>query len=644
MSRGPRRFRVLARVGALVVVSVALLLGASAPANAHPTLLFTDPGPDSAVPESPRAITLVFNEPVTAGARGVVVLDGEGREMSMGQVRAAKEGHAVVAPLTAALRPGSYVVRWRVTGSDGDLMEEQFRFAVGTAIFASGTAAGGQPIAWIEAALRWLLFAGFAVALGGVVGERLTASARAESPSLRTVAAPVASGAAVALLGVVALGAVLSTEVGTVAALWEERIGLLLSAEAAGLTLAVGVASLGGRFRVWAAAPLLVVAAAEGVRSHANASVAGWGALLTGMHVAAVAVWVGALVHVVRAAVAWRGETAAVRWVLTGYARLALWVFLLVVGTGTVSALLLVPLPAVASTTYGRVLLIKLALVAVAAGLAFAARRRLLHPERLGGVRALARVEGGVLIAVLAVSAVLVSTPPAWSQPVVPPPPRGQVLPLGTLAGQVGVNAAISDRQLVVRLSTPRRGDYYEEGTAQEYRLSGVVQASGSGSAPLEFRRCGEGCFVASASWRGGDNVLTLRAEADGWRGGTVSLLVPWPASSGERELKRAVAAMREVEHVTMYETVTSDTTAGLPEPQPIELSSKDFLSLAPYGSGIAPIAARTSGRGEPIRLALGFPAASVTVRFTLDEGGRIVEETLTDAKHLIHRRFVYDH
>lgn len=642
MNHGPQPLRALARWAAVLAVSATLFLGASGAASAHPTLLFTNPGPDSAVPESPRSITLVFNEPVAAGARGVVVLDADGREMPVGQASSGKSGHAVIAPLTAALRPGSYVVRWRVTGSDGDLMEEQFRFAVGTVISDPGTAGGGQPIAWVEAALRWLLFGGLAVALGGVVGEGMTRSARAENPSLRRLAAPVGSAAAVAAFGVVALAALLTSDVGTVAALWEQRIGQLLAVEAAGLALATGLAAIGGRIRVWAAAPLLVVAAAEGLRSHANAAAAGWGAMLTGVHVAAVAIWVGALLHVARAAVAWRAERGAVRWLLTGYARIALWVFLVVVGTGTLSALLLVPFSALTTTTYGRVLLIKLGLVVVATGLALAARRRLSRPERLGGVPLLARVEVGTLIAVLAVSAVLVSTPPADSQPAPPPPPpRGQVLPLGALAGQVGVSAAISEGQVVVRLSTPRRGDYYEQGPDQDYRLSGAIDA-GSASTPLEFRGCGEGCFTAPGSWRDGDNVLTLRADVEGWRGGTVSLLVPWPPSAGDRELKRAVAAMRELRRVTMYEAVTSDTTTGLPDPQPIELSAADFLALAPYGSGIAPIAARISEPGEPVRLALGFPAASINVRFTLDERGRIVEETLTDAKHLIHRRFVY--
>jgi hypothetical protein len=42
------------------------------------------------------------------------------------------------------------------------------------------------------------------------------------------------------------------------------------------------------------------------------------------------------------------------------------------------------------------------------------------------------------------------------------------------------------------------------------------------------------------------------------------------------------------------------------------------------------------------VRLALGFPAASRTVLLVLDEQGRIAEQTLVTAKHLVRQRFVY--
>ncbi|MEU0465439.1 copper resistance protein CopC [Amycolatopsis sp. NPDC006131] len=640
--------RVLSRAGVLVFLLLGLAVGTAAPASAHPTLLFTDPATDTAVPESPPVITLVFNEAVTIGPRTVTVLDSGGRPVPVGDATSARGGHVVSARPAGVLPAGTYVVRWQVTGADGDQVEEEFRFAVGTAISGAGTT-GGQSIAWADAVLRWLLFAGVAVALGGVVGERFTASARAENPRLRPLRSWVAPATVVGLAGVTGLAAVLVADIGAVSNLWQGRVGQLLLAEAVGLVAALALSAVrGGRWCGWSVLPLGLVVVAEGLRSHANVAAPGWGALLTGVHLAAVAVWVGALVQVARAALAWRRERAAVRWVLAGYVRLALWVFVVVVATGTVTALLLVPLPTVLTTSYGQVLLIKLALVAVAAGLALSARLTLRltlrRRERLVRVGTLARVESMVLVGVLAVSAVLVSTPPAGSQQPGPPPPHGPVVALGTLAGQVGVSAQASDGQLVVRLTTPRRGDYYAPKPTQDYTLSGQLTAQRESRA-VEFRGCGEGCFMSTVDWRDGDNVLTLQAEASSWRGGTVSLLVPWSPQPGAEDLARAAAALRAVDRVTVYEAVTSDTGTGLPEPQRLDLTGEFFVSQEPYAAGTAPIAVRISRPGQPIRLALGYPAVFTNVQLTLDARGRISEETLTDDSHLVHRRFVYpDH
>ena len=73
-----------------------------------------------------------------------------------------------------------------------------------------------------------------------------------------------------------------------------------------------------------------------------------------------------------------------------------------------------------------------------------------------------------------------------------------------------------------------------------------------------------------------------------------------------------------------------------------LDLAAGFFLAQEPYATGVAPIATRISRAGEPVRLALGYPAASINVLLTLDQEGRISEETLTDDSHLIHRRFVY--
>lgn len=623
----------------LAVAVAAALLGAAPPAQAHPTLLFTTPAADTAVAEPPTSITLLFNEQVTFGENTVVISDGAGTVPAVGRVAAGRDGRAVVADLTRELKPGTYGVRWRVTGADGDVVEEEFRFAVGAAVATSGGSGDGPRISWGTAVLRWVLFAGLAIALGGLVAQRVTTSARAENPALPAVRPWTALGAVAGLGGVVGLAVLLAGTSGW-DVLWVDRPGLLVTVEAAGFFGALVLVA--ARCSGWAVVPLLGVAVAEGIRSHAAVAEPGWGALLTAVHLAAAAVWAGALLHTVRAALVWRAHHGAVRWVFAEYARTALWLFLLVVTTGTATTLVLIPVTALTTTSYGRVLLLKVALVGVAAGLALVGRRWLRRPGR---VRRLAGTESTVLVAVLAVAATLVSTPlPGSAELAGSPPPAaaGVVLPLGALAGQVGVNMAASDGQLVVRLATPRRGDYYDPAQPQEYQLSGRLVPAGRAE-PLRFRPCGEGCFVAAVRWGAGDNPLTLRVRAPGWRGGTVGALVPWPVQPGADQLARTVEAMRHEDGFTLYETVTSDTSTPPPEPLALQPPMAIFLSAMPYASGVAPVAARISREGAPIRLALGFPAAGQTALLVLDERGRIAEETLISGKHLVRQRFVYN-
>jgi copper transport protein len=389
----------------------------------------------------------------------------------------------------------------------------------------------------------------------------------------------------------------------------------------------------------------MAVPVAEGIRSHAEQALPGWGGLATALHLAAAAIWVGALVHVVRAGVAWRTQRPALVWVVSGYARWAAWLFAVVVVTGTVSTLILVPWSALTTTTYGRTLLIKLALVAVAAAAAVTARRLLRGGiDTMPTVARATRVEAGTLTAVLAVTAVLVSTPSArdTQQFLVPPPPAGVVLPLATLAGQVGVAVAASDGQLVVRLSTPRRGDYYTPGEAPSYRLAASMLTPGGGPREVRLSGCGEGCFVAPVTWGSGENLLTLRVQASGWTGGTVGLVVAWPVTAAPELLARAVEAMKSAGEITVYEAVTSDTSAPWPDPVELHLTGAEFVATEPYSSGVAPQAVVVRADASGSRLAVGFPAEGRYVELVLDPDGRIVEESLADAKHVTRRRFVY--
>jgi copper transport protein len=275
----------------------------------------------------------------------------------------------------------------------------------------------------------------------------------------------------------------------------------------------------------------------------------------------------------------------------------------------------------------------------------------------VGDVAARARLEAGLLAGVLAVTAVLVSTStprPATTVPLTPPAPVGPVLPLGTLAGQVGVTATASAGQLVVRLSTPTLGDQSSgqsggqpetaaTGLTARLTPAGQTTRAHQGTRDLALRGCGTGCYLAAAGWAAGGNLLTLHPTAGRWHTATVALLVDWPPRPGAALLARAVAATRAAGHLTVYETVTSDTTTATPPAQTLALDAGFFLGQEPYGTGVAPQAVLLpTPPGATTRLALGFPAEHRTVTLTLDAQHRIGDETIADDSHLIRRHFTY--
>jgi len=395
----------------------------------------------------------------------------------------------------------------------------------------------------------------------------------------------------------------------------------------------------------WAVPPLLAVVVAEGLRAHPQSVVPAGGALLTWAHLLAAALWAGMLLYVVRAGLAWRASPAAVRGLVRAYARVAAWLFGLVVATGVIGALLLVPLSDLFTTGYGWVLVIKAALVGAAAALAVAGRLWLRRPPAPGaGPARVTRLESGTLAAVLAAAAALTtfaapSLAASGGALPFPPPASGPVVPLGGQAGAVSIYAAASAGQIVLILSAPD-----ENGAAEPRYTASVTLALPGGTAEtLPARGCGQGCFVAPARWADGDNLLTIQATATGgWAGGTTSLDVPWPPAPGTAAFSRALALLRQARAMTVYERVTSDTALGRGIQHPIPVSGATFLSTEPYASGVAPVADLATGAGGERLLLLGFPGEVIAIVLTLDASGRIVRETYTNPGHLITRGFAY--
>jgi copper transport protein len=312
-----------------------------------------------------------------------------------------------------------------------------------------------------------------------------------------------------------------------------------------------------------------------------------------------------------------------------------------VVVTGIIEALLLLDLATIASTTYGRLLLVKLAVVTLVAALALTARLLLRRGATAAAQPSLpARIEAGALVVVLAVTGLLTSGPtprPVTQTLALAPPPVGPVLPVGSRAGQIGVLATASAGQLVVHLSAPGAGT---SGPPPRYRLAATLADPAGRTRPLALRGCGTGCFVSPLTWPEGTSQVSLQVAADRSRGDTVALAVPWPPRPDSQLLNKVIAAMRRVPSLTLYEEVTSDTTRPVPHPMQLTISGQHLLDSEPYGNGLAPIAVRPAGSSRV--LAVAFPAVGQYAWLQLTPDGRIEREVLIDPNHRTTRRFVY--
>lgn len=406
--------RLLAGIG--VASALALAGVGTGSAWAHPMLVATNPVSQTTVSASPATITLVFNEAVTFAHDAITLLDTSGRQVPVAPASSERDGTAVATKPQRLLVPGTYTVRWRVTGSDGDEAEEEFSFGVGAASNPGlSRHANTSPDAG-TGLYRWLLFTGLAVTVGALLVRRATDTAREEHPGLPQLQSWAPGGVTLAFVAVSGLLVQRVSDAGDFDAAWQGRAGAVLLVQGTGLLAAATMM----RFGRWALAPLAIGIAAEGIRSHVAVNHGPWGAVVVGVHLAAVTVWSGTLLHTTRALVAWRHEVAAAHSVLRQYVRIALWAYLLVVATGVLIAVSVVSVSQLTSTTYGQVLLIKLGLVVTASLTALAGRliqRDGLRISLLGNVM---RVETGLLAAVIATSALLISTPPPSDQAYVP--------------------------------------------------------------------------------------------------------------------------------------------------------------------------------------------------------------------------------
>lgn len=395
----------------VVLAGVAVLLGTAGPASAHATVVTSSPSDGARLATAPDQVTVEFDEGVSLGAGYARVLGADGARVDTGAASVTDD--TLTIPLRTDLPAASYVVTWRVVSADSHPVSGAYAFVVGDGELVPTTAVeAGSDVDPVVGTLlpvaRWLGFGGLALGLGVPVFLALCWPAGWTSSRARRLA--------VAGLGAVAGGAVLSfllqgpyaAATGVLDAVDPQLLGTTASS-AFGMTLlarvllaaALALVLLRGPFRRGAAGtPWLAAGGALGVALVLSTAATGHpvaGALpglavaVTAVHVAAMTVWLGGLAVLLAAVLRPGVPGDELATALPRYSRLAAGSVAALVVSGVVQSVREVGSPeALVSTTYGWVLVAKLALVL--AMLAVAGVSRVWVQQRLGAPRPSRRV------------------------------------------------------------------------------------------------------------------------------------------------------------------------------------------------------------------------------------------------------------
>jgi copper transport protein len=431
-----------------VFAGLALSLLLAAPASAHAVLVNSSPADGSRVDHQPAAVSLTFDEAVQPIAASDEVISASGARVDTGRLSQSRDGATVTLALKPGLPTGTYTAIWRVVSADTHIVSGSVTFGLGE----NPTAAAAQPVERTGAldvaadVAEGLLYAGLVLLLGiaaataawwpgALTARRVRVSARlgwalafaGTAAALLLQGPRAADGSWAEVARFTDFGQTMGSAFG-----WElvARAGLLVLLLP--LLTRTRLAALRRRnpavAGIAAGVALLVSTALTG---HAAAgSLVPLAVAATVLHLAAMVLWLGGLAALT-AVVLPASRTAAPglvtaaglrHWSAAAYSCVAV----LVVSGEYQASRQLNPVQSLWTTAYGVVLLVKLVLVAVIVAAAALAQRHVRALATADGVsaerfargdphavlRRSVRIEAGVAVLVLAVTALLVSEPP----------------------------------------------------------------------------------------------------------------------------------------------------------------------------------------------------------------------------------------
>ncbi|MGB2952327.1 MAG: copper resistance protein CopC [Gaiellaceae bacterium] len=423
------------RLALTAVVALAL----PSAAFAHASLQHESPSFRQRVQTPPRSVRLEFDQTVKPLTNSIEVRSAFGRLVS-GTSRSGERKSIVVVPVQR-LPKGAYTVRWHVVSGDGHVVSGVFTFGVRVQAPPPTQAYGASGPTRTEHVVRWAYFLALALLAGGLGFRLLVARGPLPRPAERRFFLLTGIGVVAVLeLGIVAFllraedalqlpfGRMLYGDLSPIAN--GTRFGTAFIAMTLGYAWVAAflyLAWLTDRIALLWPAFLLALGFASGLSLSGHDAVdpgSSWRTELADWtHLCAASLWIGGLVQL--AFVIWPLAPDLRRTIFVRFSRLAGVLVGLVVTAGVYLSIVRLPqLSDLWTAGYGRVLLVKLALVSLALAWGafhhFVARPAI---ERGGAVplrRSLAG-ESAVAITILLVAAVLVDSKPPPRPAATPP-------------------------------------------------------------------------------------------------------------------------------------------------------------------------------------------------------------------------------
>ncbi|WP_326555389.1 copper resistance CopC/CopD family protein [Micromonospora sp. NBC_01813] len=477
------------------LLGVLLALAVAGPAAAHATLLTNDPADGGLLTEAPQTVTLTFNEPVQVRPDGIQVLDAAGTPI---ETTARSVDSTVLIALPAEMADGTYVVSWRVISADSHPVAGGFSFAIGAPSSGSVAIPVSEPDTALQV-LRPLTEALIYIGVLGSVGLAVFGLAFLRGPAGAALAGRLRrrQTRVIRLFGAVALTALVvmppvttawqdAAEVTALAGTAPWRTGyasdLGLTTGLAGIGVVavlagIGLTGAGGRWRRPAGAAVFAGAGlALGslmIIGHTRSFGPAW--LVLGsdlLHLVTAAVWLGGILGLSqllsnRADPADPGPAPTVldrAGVVVAFSQTAAFLVAVLAVAGVLLGWRIVgSWSALFGTTYGQVLLAKVAAVGVLVGIAGWNRYRLVprtakpdtEAAAFRSLRRTVRVEAVLLVAVLAATGVLVTRDPT-STPAGSEPAADATGPAGEQT--ITVDGALGDNRVEIRITPGATG------------------------------------------------------------------------------------------------------------------------------------------------------------------------------------------